>query len=146
MPAAGRRTQLFLFIFTEPGVHLLVHPCSRKSGERRRRAGGEKVIAPIYQLARPASLPSIYLSESERERAEQVPKWLAGWPKEREKTRSVNISELIVSGRRFRAVVNMKSPCTIRFCNLCYVQKLIKAVLSAECFSGLLLGAHLLVG
>ena len=41
------------------------------------RAGGEKVIAPIYQLARPASLPSIYLSESERERSKCQNGWLA---------------------------------------------------------------------
>ena len=27
LPAAGRRTQLFHLIFSEPGVHLLVHPC-----------------------------------------------------------------------------------------------------------------------
>ena len=27
LPAAGRRAQLFHLIFTEPGVHLLVHPC-----------------------------------------------------------------------------------------------------------------------
>ena len=27
LPAAGRRTQLFHLVFTEPGVHLLVHPC-----------------------------------------------------------------------------------------------------------------------
>ena len=32
LPAAGRRTQFFLFIITEPGVHLLGHPCrERKS-------------------------------------------------------------------------------------------------------------------
>ena len=28
LPAAGRRTQLFHLIFTEPGAHLLVHPCT----------------------------------------------------------------------------------------------------------------------
>ena len=28
LPAAGRRTQLFHPIFTEPGVHLLGHPCT----------------------------------------------------------------------------------------------------------------------
>ena len=27
LPAAGRRAKLFHLIFTEPGVHLLVHPC-----------------------------------------------------------------------------------------------------------------------
>ena len=27
LPAAGRRMQLFHIIFTEPGVHLLGHPC-----------------------------------------------------------------------------------------------------------------------
>ena len=29
MPAAGRRTQLFHLIFTEPGDHTLAHPCTR---------------------------------------------------------------------------------------------------------------------
>ena len=106
----------------------------------RDAAGGEKVIAPIYQLARHHFHLSIYLRVRERERRSYygASAKMVGWPKEREKTRSVNISDLIVSGRRFRVVVNMKSPCTIRFCNLCYVQKLIKTVLSAECFSGLL--------
>ena len=28
LPAAGTRTQLLHLIFTEPGVHLLGHPCS----------------------------------------------------------------------------------------------------------------------
>ena len=28
LPTAGRRTQLFLLIFTEPGFHLLGHPCT----------------------------------------------------------------------------------------------------------------------
>ena len=68
-----------------------------KSGETA--VGGEKVIAPIYQLAR-ASLPSIYLSElreRERERErEQVPKWLVGPKKGRSETRSANISDCIV--------------------------------------------------
>ena len=29
LPAAGRKTQLFLLIFTEPGAQHKVHPCSR---------------------------------------------------------------------------------------------------------------------
>ena len=32
LPAAGRKTQLFHLISTEPGVHLLVHPCMCQSG------------------------------------------------------------------------------------------------------------------
>ena len=28
LPFAGRRTQLFHLIFTEPGAHLLEHPCT----------------------------------------------------------------------------------------------------------------------
>ena len=28
LPAAGRRTQLFHFIFTEPRAHQKVHPCT----------------------------------------------------------------------------------------------------------------------
>ena len=32
LPTAGRRMQLFHLIFTEPGVHLLGHPCTPRGG------------------------------------------------------------------------------------------------------------------
>ena len=32
LPMTGRRTQLFHLIFTQPGAHLLVHPCTDPIG------------------------------------------------------------------------------------------------------------------
>ena len=53
-PAAGRRTQLFLLIFTEPGVHLLGHPCNSVQSSRRVVSGGglalEKLLFTITMI------------------------------------------------------------------------------------------------
>ena len=57
LPAAGRRTQFFHLIFTEPGKRTLAHPCIVQISAKRRVQGLVNFILALayyYCLALPA--------------------------------------------------------------------------------------------